>query len=140
MLSWTLLGYAAGIGLVLAFLQSATRKDEEYEEVQDFSGPWEREWLKLHTEEEQQLLNVMVGLHSPNQCAGQVCIIHRPTEGPHRTQLLIWRTDRGIFERICKHGVGHPDPDQNEYWEATGQTHQRMHGCDGCCHPWWAQC
>ena len=37
-----------------------------------------------------------------------------------------FRDDRGIMERICPHGVGHPDPD--DYLAGDG-----MHGCDGCC-------
>lgn len=44
-----------------------------------------------------------------------------------------WRNDRGILERICPHGLGHPDPDQAEYWNETGQEWQFVHGCDGCC-------
>ena len=51
-----------------------------------------------------------------------------------RTWRLHWRGDRGIFERICQHGVGHPDPDQFEFWRVTGQEWQGVHGCDMCCH------
>jgi hypothetical protein len=36
-----------------------------------------------------------------------------------------WREDRGIMERICPHGIGHPDPDD--------PTTDKIHGCDGCC-------
>ena len=38
----------------------------------------------------------------------------------------LWREDRRIMERICPHGVGHPDPD-----DVLNQD--RVHGCDGCC-------
>lgn len=38
-----------------------------------------------------------------------------------------WRDDRKSMERICSHGVGHPDPDCLNL--------DRMHGCDGCCSP-----
>jgi hypothetical protein len=50
-----------------------------------------------------------------------------------RGWTLHWRGDRGIFERICEHGVGHPDPDQFDYWIETRQKHQMVHGCCGCC-------
>ena len=40
-----------------------------------------------------------------------------------------WREDRFIMERICEHGVGHPDPDDKRVREGDG-----VHGCDGCCH------
>jgi hypothetical protein len=46
---------------------------------------------------------------------------------------LHWRGDRGLFERICRHGVGHPDPDQYEYWHLTFQEYMSVHGCCGCC-------
>jgi hypothetical protein len=36
------------------------------------------------------------------------------------------------MERICPHGVGHPDPD--EYAIASGGD-AGVHGCDGCCAP-----
>lgn len=39
---------------------------------------------------------------------------------------LNWRGDRGLIERRCPHGIGHPDPD------TVGDT---VHGCDGCCTP-----
>lgn len=36
-----------------------------------------------------------------------------------------WRADRRIMERLCKHGIGHPDPDSRDP--------DGTHGCDGCC-------
>jgi hypothetical protein len=42
-----------------------------------------------------------------------------------------WRTDRKIIERICPHGVGHPDPDDPKMME----VYEAIHGCDGCCQP-----
>lgn len=44
-----------------------------------------------------------------------------------------WRPDRGIMERVCEHGVGHPDPDDVKV-QAGGWT-ETIHGCDGCCNP-----
>jgi hypothetical protein len=35
------------------------------------------------------------------------------------------RFDRSFMERICVHGVGHPDPD------SAGAD--PLHACDGCC-------
>ena len=40
-----------------------------------------------------------------------------------------YREDTGVTERICPHGVGHPDPDQA--WPADDW--RWVHGCDGCC-------
>jgi hypothetical protein len=48
-----------------------------------------------------------------------------------------WRDDRGIIERICPHGVGHPDPDALPYLDRVLGTQkagtEMQHGCDGCC-------
>jgi hypothetical protein len=49
---------------------------------------------------------------------------------------LNWRADTGVMERICEHGVGHPDPDHLDYarsLDATRAEGQAIHGCDGCC-------
>lgn len=78
---------------------------------------------------------ILVNVHSPNKCAGHPCVIHNPTMHHMRSWPLHWRSDRGIFERICVHGVGHPDPDQAQYWRETNQECQGVHGCDGCCVP-----
>lgn len=71
--------------------------------------------------------------HSEEQCAGRTCVVHNPTRHHMSTWPQIWRWDRGIVERRCLHGIGHPDPDQFEYWKETGQKWQGIHGCDGCC-------
>lgn len=75
----------------------------------------------------------LTGVHSPKACAGRECVIHAPTDHHMRAWELNWRDDRGIFERICPHGIGHPDPDQFAYWREKGWKHAGVHGCDGCC-------
>lgn len=67
------------------------------------------------------------GVHEPERCAGQHCVIHNPSDHVMRDFPTHWRDDRKIMERICPHGVGHPDPD-----ETNPDT---VHGCDGCCTP-----
>ncbi|WP_169807239.1 hypothetical protein [Herbidospora cretacea] len=48
-----------------------------------------------------------------------------------------WRSDRGLMERLCRHGVGHPDPDDiDRKRRARGDDFawaEAVHGCDGCC-------
>lgn len=76
------------------------------------------------------------GTHSPALCAAlSACVIHRPTDHHMRGWELVWREDRGIFERLCPHGIGHPDPDQFPYWDALGAEAEGVHGCDLCCKP-----
>jgi hypothetical protein len=68
--------------------------------------------------------------HDSAACAGGRCCIHNPSQHALDQAPLNWRSDRRIMERICPHGIGHPDPDdvkvRSDRWES-------VHGCDGCC-------
>jgi len=72
----------------------------------------------------------VIWAHSPEECFGPPCSIHAPSE--HRLNMapLHWRYDRQIMERICPHGIGHPDPDDIKIREGWDEG---VHGCDGCC-------
>lgn len=74
--------------------------------------------------------------HDPADCEAP-CPIHAPSEHHMRDWPMHWRSDRYLMERICPHGIGHPDPDHLARVErlrgkeaADGQS---VHGCDGCC-------
>lgn len=69
--------------------------------------------------------NIAVGTHSADKCAGEFCTIHNRSDHHMRHMKQEWRWDKGIMERICEHGIGHPDPD-----EINGDG---IHGCDLCC-------
>ncbi len=76
--------------------------------------------------------------HGPSQCSGEFCSIHNPSDHPLRNARLNWRGDRGFMERICEHGIGHPDPDGLDHLKRTlGDRYKQyafgIHGCDGCC-------
>jgi hypothetical protein len=79
----------------------------------------------------------IVRVHVQNQCHGQRCCIHNPSEHHMRTWRQNWRDDRGLMERICPHGIGHPDPDDIDFKRRTlGEEFadgEAVHGCDGCC-------
>ena len=77
----------------------------------------------------------MRNIHDPKLCADRGCGIHNhPSEHPLNEAPLNWREDRNILERLCRHGVGHPDYDSAKYLESVGQGYENIHGCDGCCH------
>lgn len=80
---------------------------------------------------------LLVGVHDAADCADRSCPIHDPSEHHMLPLDLHWRDDRGMFERICGHGVGHPDPDQVAYWrwalDPEDADAEAIHGCDGCC-------
>lgn len=76
--------------------------------------------------------------HGPTRCSGEHCCIHHPSSHPLDTAPLNWRADRCLMERICPHGVGHPDPDDLDHKRRTlGDAYEGYafdsHGCDGCC-------
>lgn len=83
--------------------------------------------------------NRIVNVHDESACAGEPCVIHNPTDHPLRGMKLRWRQAGPFdikpshFERICEHGVGHPDPDSLAFFERIGETGMGVHGCDGCC-------
>lgn len=71
-----------------------------------------------------------------NDCFINGCCVHCPDplaienveDWPYN-----WRADRGIMERVCIHGTGHPDPDSARFLERHGKSYENVHGCDGCC-------
>lgn len=71
--------------------------------------------------------------HPAEKCAGQACVIHNPSDHKMRDWGLNWRSDRLLMERLCPHGVGHPDPDDLAFHVSEGRAWQANHGCDGCC-------
>lgn len=81
---------------------------------------------------------VLRRVHSQEECKDRPsCVIHAPSPHPMRGFPTNWRPDRGLMERICTHGVGHPDPDHVAYIR-TFMTPSRLrvtmtHGCCGCC-------
>ena len=69
-------------------------------------------------------------------CYQHGCAIHFPTP-THVANVekwpYNWREDRGLLERICPHGIGHPDPDAANFNIRKGRESENVHACDGCC-------
>ncbi len=85
-----------------------------------------------------QVGKVILRTHAAGQCSGEFCCIHNPSDHALRDAPLNWRADRGMMERICEHGIGHPDPDDLAHKRRTlGDDYEHyafdVHGCDGCC-------
>ena len=76
---------------------------------------------------------IIYNIHNIEQCKGRNCTIHNPSKHHMTEWPLHWRSDRKIFERICIHGVGHPDPDSLYYEELLNPEYCDTHGCCGCC-------
>lgn len=67
--------------------------------------------------------------HDELSCRGEFCTLHNRSEHRLRHLPQSWRDDKGLMERICEHGVGHPDPDEID----LDKDSRSVHGCDGCC-------
>jgi hypothetical protein len=80
---------------------------------------------------------VVSNVHPRYACRGEACVVHAPSSHSMRGFPTHFRGDRGITERICPHGIGHPDPDDMHYvLRSRGREEmqaQATHGCDGCC-------
>lgn len=77
-----------------------------------------------------QLGKATLRVHTRARCAGERCCIHNPSDHAAKSWPQNWRADRGIMERLCRHGVGHPDPDD---LIVKARPDAAQHGCDGCC-------
>ncbi|GAB3034630.1 hypothetical protein GCM10027052_10540 [Parafrigoribacterium mesophilum] len=75
---------------------------------------------------------ILTKVHSVAACSGPHCWVHNPSPHHMVTWPVRWRDDRRLAERICEHGIGHPDPDDVAFNLRLGRD-VRVHGCDGCC-------
>lgn len=75
-----------------------------------------------------------VWVHDKEGCKGH-CVIHNPSDHHMKDWPTHWRQDRGLMERLCEHGTGHPDPDDLAFKESIGMNIEveGIHGCCGCC-------
>lgn len=81
-------------------------------------------------------------VHEKKDCVGENCVIHNPSKHTMLSFPTHWRGDRQLMERICPHGIGHPDPDDLAFkairfgGTQVGKNmlhYESIHGCDGCC-------
>lgn len=74
-------------------------------------------------------------------CDVNGCAIHNPSYHPLSDAKQFMREDKfWLIERICKHGVGHPDPDSAGFIaKQLGDKSIWVHGCDGCCVEDWSE-
>lgn len=77
--------------------------------------------------------SLLVNVHDVSACEGRPCVLHAPSDHKMRDWPTHWRDDRRLMERICPHGVGHPDPDDFAWHKSQGRAYMGLHGCDGCC-------
>lgn len=71
--------------------------------------------------------------HPPERCDGEFCVVHNPSDHSMKDWPVHFRFDAYLTERICPHGIGHPDPDDLAFHKRSGRGGMGVHGCDGCC-------
>lgn len=83
---------------------------------------------------------IIKNVHDRSLCEGRPCVVHAPSDHSMRGFRTHFRSglEPGDIkpphvERICSHGIGHPDPDDLTYQESVGNKGLGIHGCDGCC-------
>lgn len=64
-------------------------------------------------------------VHPESECAGRgiPCCIHSPSDHHMASWPQNWRADTQVMERLCEHGVGHPDPDHMAYVRSLTPDH-----------------
>lgn len=78
----------------------------------------------------------LVDTHPEGKCAGETCVIHKPSNHKMRDWKTCWRHDRGIVERLCPQcGRFVIDPDCLEFLAATGQFISEAYTLDCLCTP-----
>jgi hypothetical protein len=77
-------------------------------------------------------VNGTARVHDASACSGENCCIHRPSMHAMVEEPMVLR-ESTLVERLCRHGVGHPDPDSVAFMERSGGKYWGVHGCDGCC-------
>lgn len=75
----------------------------------------------------------MMGIHDPSLCEGKGCSVHHPSDHHMSAWPIVWREDLGYCERMCPHGIGHPDYDDMVYLASIGDLDRGIHSCDRCC-------
>lgn len=137
MRGWIVTPIALGIGTVV-WARHRARQIAGWGDI-DWTPP---DWTPEMSEAEQAMRDSIAALrrtgiklensnetiynpHPREQCVSDHCTLHNRSDHHMRAWPQHWRSDRGMMERICPHGVGHPDPD-----EVHPDT---VHGCDGCC-------
>ena len=84
-----------------------------------------------------QFANGVFMVHTRWKCVLDWCCLHRPSE--HGTRALPMLFRGATVDRLCTHGVEHPDPDAHAYLEFVGSEGYDTHGCDGCCGREWTR-
>lgn len=77
----------------------------------------------------------LVNVHTVDQCDGQPCCIHNPSNHHMIQWTPSWNDATGVMFRRCPHDYLHPDPDNLTHLRRINRITYAVHHCDGCCQP-----
>lgn len=94
--------------------------------------------IAVYSDADGRVVNdAVVVTHDDGCCPLRYCAIHRPSAHHLVDAPMQWREDTARMERICRHGVAHPDEDFLDWVQAMGGLLEAavadVHACDGCC-------
>ena len=94
--------------------------------------------IVVYSEDEGRTVSgAVVVTHNDGHCPLRYCAIHRPSAHHLVGAPLQWREGTGRMERICGHGIAHPDEDFLDWVQARRGLLEAavagVHDCDGCC-------
>lgn len=121
---------------------AAAYVEAQAEMIQSANAAMEaRSWDLVSIEATEPLFGEHIGqvalrTHPEGACSGEYCCIHNPSDHHMREWPQLWRSDKGLMERTCPHGVGHPDPDDIAHKRRVNAPNLEsvtVHGCCGCC-------
>lgn len=75
---------------------------------------------------------ILSKVHRAEHCLGPHCWVHNPSTHHMCTWPVEWSANERTAQRICQHGLSHPDPDDVAFHQDHGRD-VTMHDCDGCC-------
>jgi hypothetical protein len=82
---------------------------------------------------------VLVNVHTIDQCHGQDCCIHNPSNHYMADWPYRWDSITKLMLRRCRHDFLHPDPDDLAFRRRRHGLERAaikaLHDCDGCCQP-----
>lgn len=80
---------------------------------------------------------LMLDVHANSpECQEHGCPIHNPSDRAVAIGTTHYNTERQRMDRVCEHGLAHPDPDSQDWRERHFGDRDDEHDCDGCCaHP-----
>jgi len=119
------------------FIDVSIQLQADYQDMM-LSEELEREKVTATHDEWEDCTGRNFFVHKRNTgCDINGCAIHNPSYHPLSDAKQYMRADKAwLIERICDHGIGHPDPDSASFIaKQEGNGSIWVHGCDGCCRP-----